>query len=409
MELLHTDTLEEAREKLKSETEDFKLRERRVTCEASLGCICAEDIIAGENVPPFRRSTVDGYAVIAGDSYGAGDSNPIFFRVAGQVNIEERVSIGVNSGEAVQMQTGSMIPDRATAVLMVEYTESYAADKIVAYKAVSEGENIIQIGEDIKKGTCLIRKGRKINSRDIGMMAALGISKVNVYVPMILTIISTGDELVDIWESLSASKIRDINSYALAAEAVENGWVIRRQIRIADNKEKIFEAVSEAVGESDIILLSGGSSKGNKDYTKTVLEKITRNVFTHGISIKPGKPTILSVEQEHKVIIVGLPGHPMAALLMFRLLIVDWYMSKAGISRPKPYFAVMQENVSSNQGRATCLPVKLVCGEADYNAVPVYAKSGSISPLSKTDGYVMIPRNKEGLKKGERVRVEVWA
>ena len=171
------------------------------------------------------------------------------------------------------MQTGSMIPDRATAVLMVEYTESYAADKIVAYKAVSEGENIIQIGEDIKKGTCLIRKGRKINSRDIGMMAALGISKVNVYVPMILTIISTGDELVDIWESLSASKIRDINSYALAAEAVENGWVIRRRIRIADNKEKIFEAVSEAVGESDIILLSGGSSKGNKDYTKTVLEK----------------------------------------------------------------------------------------------------------------------------------------
>lgn len=407
MELLHTDTLGEAREKLRLQTADFKMKTRRINCEAALGYICAEDIAAGENIPPFRRSTVDGYAVIAADSYGAGDSNPIFFQVAGRVNIEERACVPMVFGEAVQVQTGSMIPEQATAVLMAEYTESYAADKIVAYRAVSEGENIIHIGEDMAKGMCLIHKGRRINARDIGMLAALGIGEVTVYEPLVLTIISTGDELADMNEPLSASKIRDINSYALAAAARENGWIVRKQLRIKDDEEAIFEAVSEAVPESDVILLSGGSSKGDKDYTKTVLERITQNIFTHGISIKPGKPTILSVDGEHRTIIAGLPGHPMAAMMMFRLIVMDWYMTKAGIAKPKSYFAVMQENVSSNQGRETCLPVKLICGEEDYIAVPVYAKSGSISSLGRADGYVMIPRNKEGLKKGERVRVEV--
>ena len=408
MELLHTDTLEEAREKLKLQTADFKLRTYAVSCADSLGCICGEDVTAGENVPPFRRSTVDGYAVIAGETYGAGDANPIFFRVSGHVDIEKRAETGVHPGEAVLVQTGSMIPEQATAVLMVEYTESYAADKIVAYRAVSEGENIIQIGEDIKAGESLIPRGRKISARDIGMMAALGITEVKVLAPPELTVISTGNELADIDEPLSGSKIRDINAYALAAEAVSNGFRVRKKIRVPDDETMIFEAVSKAAAESDIVLLSGGSSKGSRDYTKSVLERVTQNVFTHGISVKHGKPTILSVERERRVIIAGLPGHPMAALLMFRLLILDWYRQKAGIAAPKPYFAVMQENVSSNQGRAACLPVRLVCGETDYGALPVYAKSGSISALSKADGYVMIPRNKEGLKKGERVRVEVW-
>ena len=210
IELLHTDTLTQAREKLKNETKNFELKVHRVACEEALGCICAKDVIAEENVPPFRRSTVDGYAIIAGDSYGAGDSNPAFYQVTGHVNIEEQALMTVDMGEAVQVQTGSMVPDGATAVLMVEYTEQYADGKIIGYKAVSEDENIIQVGEDMAAGDCLIQRGREINARDIGMMAALGICDIEVYMPPVVTIISTGDELVDIREPLTASKIRDI-------------------------------------------------------------------------------------------------------------------------------------------------------------------------------------------------------
>lgn len=407
IELLHTDTLTQARKKLEDETKDFELKVHRVTCEEALGCICAKDVIAEENVPPFRRSTVDGYAIIAGDSYGAGDSNPAFYQVTGHVNIEEQALMTVDTGEAVQVQTGSMVPDGATAVLMVEYTEQYADGKIIGYKAVSEDENIIQVGEDMAAGDCLIPRGREINARDIGMMAALGICDIEVYVPPVVTIISTGDELADIRESLTASKIRDINSYALASEARRMGMTVRRRLCVRDDEKEIFQAVSQSVKDSDIVLLSGGSSKGNKDYTKKVLEELTGNVFTHGIAIKPGKPTILAYDREYGTVIAGLPGHPMAAMMMFRLVIIHWYCEKSGLQMRPPYMARISENVSSNQGRETCLPVKLVRNADGFTAKPIHAKSGSIGSLGRADGYVRIPRNQEGLNKGALVWVEV--
>ena len=407
IELLLTDTLTQAREKLKNETKNFELKVHRVACEEALGCICAKDVIAEENVPPFRRSTVDGYAIIAGDSYGAGDSNPAFYQVTGHVNIEEQALMTVDMGEAVQVQTGSMVPDGATAVLMVEYTEQYADGKIIGYKAVSEDENIIQVGEDMAAGDCLIQRGREINARDIGMMAALGICDIEVYMPPVVTIISTGDELVDIREPLTASKIRDINSYALTAEARRMGMTVRRRLRVRDDEKEIFQAVSQSVKDSDIILLSGGSSKGSKDYTKKVLEELTGNVFTHGIAIKPGKPTILAYDREYRTVIAVLPVHPVAAMMMFRLVIIHWYCEKSGLQMCPPYMAKISENVSSNQGRETCLPVKLVRDADGFMAKPIHAKSGSIASLGRADGYVRIPRNQEGLNKGAFVWVEV--
>lgn len=407
IELLQTDTLTQAREKLYKETKNFELKIHWVACEEALGCICAKDVIAEDNVPPFRRSTVDGYAIIAGDSYGAGDSNPAFYQVTGHVNIEEQALMTVDSGEAVQVQTGSMVPDGATAVLMLEYTEQYADGKIIGYKAVSEDENIIQIGEDMAVGDCLIQRGREINAKDVGMMAALGICDIEVYVPPVVTIISTGDELADIGDPLTASKIRDINSYALTAEARRMGMTVRRRLLVRDDEKEILQAVSRSTKDSDIILLSGGSSKGNKDYTKKVLEELTGNVFTHGIAIKPGKPTILAYDRENCTVIAGLPGHPMAAMLMFRLVVIHWYCEKSGLQMPLPYMARISENVSSNQGRETCLPVQLVRRADALMARPIHAKSGSIRALGRADGYVRIPRNQEGLNKGALVWVEV--
>lgn len=412
MELLRTDTLEEAREKLEAQTKDFVLRTSRVEIEKALGRICAADVRSKENVPAFRRSTVDGYAVAASDTYGAGEAGPVFFKVRGHVRIEEKAEMCLGAQDAAQVQTGSMLPEGATAVVMSEYTENYAAGKIACCRAVSEGENVIRQGEDIREGECIIARGRRISAADIGMMASLGITELEVFEPLEVTVISTGDELADIREPLGAGKIRDINTYTLAAEAVECGMHVRKRIRVRDDREAIRSAVTEAAGESDIVLMSGGSSKGDKDYTRSTLEEVSHNVFTCGISIKPGKPTILAYDRERQTVLAGLPGHPMAAALMFRLLIADWNDRKAGRKKRLSCPAVMHENVSSNQGRTTCLPVKLEpfrdeAGNAGYEAVPVYAKSGSISALAKADGFIIIPRDREGLKKGEPVQAEL--
>lgn len=255
-------------------------------------------------------------------------------------------------------------------------------------------------------GECLIPCGKRLNAADMGILASLGIREVTVYEPLALTVISTGDELISRDQEPTEGQVRDINSYALEAKAVEHGMCVKRRLCLGDDEEILFQAVSEATRDSDVVILSGGSSKGERDYTKAVLERVTHHVFTHGISIKPGKPTMLSYDKIHKTVIVGLPGHPMAAVLMFELLVTDWYRQLAGIRKPLPRYAQISENVSSNQGRETCLPVRLVPMEADFLAVPVYAKSGSISCLVRADGYTLIDRNREGLKKGERIQVE---
>ena len=413
MELLHTDTLEEARRKLEEQSQGLAPGVVEIGRVEALGCICAEDVVSEENVPPFPRSTMDGYAIKAADSYGTGEASPGYYRVIGHVHIEEEAKMTVEAGEAVRVQTGSMIPRGADAVLMREYAEEYVPGKLAGYRAVSEGENIIRAGEDIRAGGCVIYRGKKIGPADIGVMAALGIQKIRVCRAPVVTVISTGDELAGAEEKLMAGKIRDINTEVLAAEAEACGMAVRKTCRVPDDREEIRNAVEEALDKSDVILLSGGSSKGEKDYTKQVFEEISHNVFTHGIAIKPGKPTLLAFDPASGTILAGLPGHPMAAALIFRLVIRDWYLKRCGAARLLPCPAVMAENVSSNHGRVSCLPVKLRMvkktegsGTVTVEAVPVHAKSGSIFALASADGYVMIDRNREGLKKGEQVLVE---
>lgn len=406
MELFKTDSLWEAREKLSRNTKHVPMKTQEVPLDQALSRFCGEDVIASKPVPAFRRSTVDGYAVLAEDTYGAGESSPVFFRIAGKVRIEEQVLRPQNPGEAVQVQTGSMIPANATGVLMLEYAEEYAPGKLAGYRAVSVGENIVEAGEDVKAGTCVIPRGRRISAHQVGILAAMGRKSVKVFVPPAVTVISTGDELVDVGEELSGSQIWDINSYTLADSVRQQGMKVIRRLRILDDEQAILHAVREATVDSDIVLISGGSSKGDKDYTTGILEKVSHNVFTHGIAIKPGKPTVLAWDEERRTLLAGLPGHPMAAMMMLQLLILDWYYQRMGARTPLPWPAVMGENVSSNQGRETCLLVELVMGDEGYQAMPVYAKSGSISGLSRADGYILIKRSREGLKQGERVWVE---
>lgn len=412
MELLNTDTLQEARRKLWEESADLQLGEHFTGLLSAGGSMCAEDITANEDIPPFPRSVVDGYAVRAEDTYGASENGPAFLKVTGNVDIEKKAEKKLCAQETVRVQTGSMLPEGATGVLMTEYAEEYVPGKLAAYRSVADGENVIRKGEDIPKGKCVIKKGRKITASDTGILAALGISRIKVSEKPEVTLISTGDELAGITETLRDGKIRDVNTYVLAVDAQAQGMHVRDTLRLPDNEKIIRSAVESALEQSDIILLSGGSSKGKKDYTKSVFEDLTGNVFTHGISVKPGKPTILAYHKKTETILAGLPGHPMAALLMFRLLIADWYRKKVEAQPAPLYPAVLSENVSSNQGRETCLLVQLRCRKEETGAVcyavPVHAKSGSISAVSRADGYVMISRDREGMKKGETVWVEVF-
>lgn len=407
MKLLNTDTLEEVRDKLRTETEEMKFRTCVMDMEESCGFICAEDVFSPEDMPPFDRSTVDGYALAAQESYGAGESSPVFLHVCGQIGIEEAAETSPGEGETVRVQTGSMIPEGADAVVMAEYTEEYAPGQIICCRPVSSGENVMRRGEDIRAGERIIRRGQKIGTAEAGMMAGLGIRKIRVYERPSVTVISTGDELAGEGEPLTAGKIRDINTYTLSAAAEESGMTVLHKIRTADDEAEIRRVVQTASEQSDIVLISGGSSKGNRDYTKKVLEDVTGNVFTHGIALKPGKPTILAYDRARRTVIAGLPGHPMAALLVFRLVIAHWYRMKTGAKEPFLIPAVMGSNVSSNQGRETCLPVRLIRTADGYEAAPVYAKSGSISALSEADAFVMIPRDREGIRKGERIWAEL--
>lgn len=407
MKLLKTDTLKEAQDKLQKATENMSLKTMKVKTEDALAFICAKDILALENVPSFRRSTVDGYAIKASNTYGASESNPLFFDIVASVAIHEETSIAIEDMQAIQVQTGSMVPSNADAIVMIEYCEEYTKGHLACYKAVSVNENITQIGEDVQKNTCLVAHGKKIDAYDIGLLVSQGIQEIEVYQPITISIISTGDELIDFHEVKTGAYIRDMNSYTIANQAKRYGMQVVQQKLVKDNQQEIEDALLHASMSSDIVILSGGSSKGNKDFTEIVFENMTHNILTHGISIKPGKPTVIAYDETHQSLCIGLPGHPLAAILMFDLIVYDWYLYKTHSSRPLPYFATMQENVSSNQGRETCLLVQLVENNQGYLAYPLYTKSSNISTLTKADGYVLIPRQKEGLKKGECVRIEV--
>ena len=407
MKLLQTDTLSEAVKKLKEATRDMKLKTMMVKTEDALSYLSAKDVFALEDVPAFVRSTVDGYALRASDTYGASESNPLFFDVVGRLAIDECRSIELSDMQAVWVQTGSSLPEDADAVVMLEYCEEYSLGHLACYRSVSVGENITQIGEDVGRDDCLICKGKLIDAYDIGLLVSQGISEIEVFQPITISVISTGNELIDFHEVRQGAFIRDMNQHTIASLARQYGMRVVIQRLVKDCQSDIENAVIEAAEVSDIVVLSGGSSKGSQDYTQEVFEKLTHQVLTHGISIKPGKPTVIAYDSKRQSILVGLPGHPLAAILMFDLIVYDWYLAQTGAKRRLPYFAEMQENVSSNQGRETCLLVRIEERDGDYLAVPLYTKSSNISALKGAYGYVLIPRQKEGLKKGERVRIEV--
>lgn len=408
MRFLQVDTISGARERLLQEVGDNFLKMETVKLSEAYGKCLAEDIYAEENIPDFRRATVDGYAVKASDTQGAGESVPVFLSVVDEISIGKPAIREIKNGECAYVPTGGMIPDGADAMVMVEYTELFDKRDAAVYSSVSAGNGVVQIGEDAKKGELLLSRGTVLHSAQTGVLASLGKHTVKVYAPWHITIISTGDELAEVGEEKGRCQVYDINTHALYALAKEQGMTVDKAFSVKDEDEKIEQALKDALLCSDIVVISGGSSQGKKDMTADIIDKIAEpGVWTHGLALKPGKPTIVGMDKPSGTLIIGLPGHPVAAIMVFQLLLVWLQKNLRGEKEAPGVPAVLSSNIPGAAGRAVCQTVKLEKEENGYRAIPVFGKSGLMHTLTQADGYVLVEADKEGICKGETVYVQL--
>ena len=408
MRFLQVDTISGARERLLQEVGDNFLKMETVKLSEAYGKCLAENIYAEENIPDFRRATVDGYAVKASDTQGAGESVPVFLSVVDEISIGKPALREIKNGECAYVPTGGMIPDGADAMVMVEYTELFDKRDAAVYSSVSAGNGVVQIGEDAKKGELLLSRGTVLHSAQTGVLASLGKHTVKVYAPWHITIISTGDELAEVGEEKGRCQVYDINTHALYALAKEQGMTVDKAFSVKDEDEKIEQALKDALLCSDIVVISGGSSQGKKDMTADIIDKIAEpGVWTHGLALKPGKPTIVGMDKPSGTLIIGLPGHPVAAIMVFQLLLVWLQKNLRGEKEAPGVPAVLSSNIPGAAGRAVCQTVKLEKEENGYRAIPVFGKSGLMHTLTQADGYVLVEADKEGICKGETVYVQL--
>ena len=409
MELLKVDTLETAREKLLAAVGENWIRSKEVSLNEALNCVLAEDVYGRINIPDFRRSMVDGYAVIAKDTMGAGESLPVFLKVIGEVGMGQQADCVITPGTCAYVPTGGMIPEGADACVMVEYCEQFDSEELAVYQAASVGRYVVDVGEDSKEGELLFPKGTKLRPQEIGALSAEGFTEVKVFSPVKISVISTGDELAAPGDSICKGQIYDINTTALCALAKKHGFEVVFTVTVKDQYELLKQAIQQAKENSDLVVVSGGSSKGKKDMTALLIDELTNpGVFTHGLALKPGKPTILGSDIQSKTLMAGLPGHPVAAMAVFEMLLV-WLKKKLTHEPEKGLVpAVLSGNVPGAPGRQTLLFVELEASKDGYTAKPIFGKSGLMSTMTRADGYTTIEMLQEGLKSGEKVWVHTF-
>lgn len=404
MKLLKVDTLERGIEKLHNAYAN-KLEIEEIPLIKAHGRVLAEGIVSTEQIPSFNRSVVDGYAVKALETAGCTDSMPVFLEVVGEVEMGKAAPCKLDSGQCMYVPTGGMIPDGADSVAMVEHCQPFGTNQMAIYSPLSYGKNMVFAGDDVSIGQMVMEAGKTITPADMGLLASLGKTKVKVYKPWKVYIISTGDEVVSPDSVPADGQVRDVNTYGLIGEVQRLGFEVVGYELIKDDYELLRSRAEAAKEICNVVLISGGSSKGKKDATAQVIQDITGGVLTHGLAVKPGKPTILAYDEKSNTVYVGLPGHPVAALLLFRLVIGGLWNRLSGVeavNNEVPLKAKIAINLAAAPGRKTFQLVKL---EGQW-AMPILGKSGLIRTMSEADGYIILDVNDEGINKGEKV--EVW-
>ena len=374
-----------------------------VALSAAMGRVLAEDIAASEYVPDFDRSTVDGFAVRAGDTFGCTDAIPAILPLQSTVLMGEGADYPLNPGECVAVPTGGAVPKGADSVVMLEYTEAYGDGTIGISKPAAPGMNLIFRGDDVYPGKVILEKGRVLSSADIGALAAIGRVQIPVVKKLTVGVISTGDELVPPEARPGPGQVRDVNSPMLEAMLTAFGCAVINYGIVIDDEALLSETVKRALWECDAVLMSGGSSVGVKDAACRIIESLGQ-LLLHGIAIKPGKPTILGKAGAKPL--VGLPGHPVAAYFITKLFVLPLLGRLSG--RDMTAYTVtakVTESISANHGRAQYHCCRLTRKDGALYAQPIRGKSGLITTLAGADGYFCIDRDCEGLPQGAEVQV----
>lgn len=400
----------EARAKMAAYLPAELRRTERCPLLSCLGRRLAQGVVAGEDVPGFPRSTVDGYAVRAQDTFGASEGSPAYLPVKGEVKVGFPPGLTVGVGEAVQVATGSMLPPGADAVVMVEHTEQAGEEGIEVVRPVGVGENVILPDEDIKAGTEIFSENHLLRPQDLGFLAAVGELELQVYIPLRVGIVSTGDELVPPGEKPAPGQVRDVNSYSLFGQVLSCGGAPVLYGLVRDDLQLLKETLARAHREVDLVLISGGSSVGTRDLTVQALEELGEpGLVFHGLAARPGKPTLGAVGGGKPVF--GLPGHPAAALIAFDLLVAP--LLKFGSYRKirpglPPVPALVSRSLASAPGREDFVRVRLRREGDRLWADPLLGKSGLLAPMVQGDGFFRIPLEREGVAAGTPVDVYLY-
>ncbi len=384
-----------------------------VALEEAGGRVAAEEITAPAEVPSFARASMDGYAVRAGDTFGATPGLPQYLNIRGSVPMGREPAGVVEPGEAWRIATGGMLPRGADAVVMVEYTNEMPDGTLEVRRPVAPGDHVVHPGEDVRAGEPLVPGGRRLRSQDLGLLAAVGISRVRVRRRPRVAVLSSGDEIVPITQNPAPGQVRDANAYLAAAGVAAGGGVPLLRGIIPDDRKALYDALTEGLEVSDLVLISGGSSVGARDLTLAAIQDLPgAEVLVHGVAIRPGKPTILADIGGKPLL--GLPGHPASAAVVLQVLGRPLLQHLAGVDEAtSPWSGEVQARLSRNlagaTGREDFVRVRLRPELDLLWADPVLGPSGLLSPLVKSDGLVVIPLGVEGLFREEQVTVRLFS
>ena len=378
--------------------------------DSALGRILSDSIVAGEDLPEGSRSTVDGFAVRAEDTFGASDSLPAFLEVVAPVIMGTLPDFEIHSGQAAQIPTGGFLPTGADAVVMVEYTNAAGPNSIEVTRPVTVRTNVLEKGEDAKCGEILLAPGKLIRSQEIGFLAALGITEVYAYRKPNVAVLSSGDEVVPMDQTPSLGQIRDANSHAIAGLVRASGAEAFAMDIVPDNSEMLKAAIKLGLAQADVVVLSGGSSVGARDLMVDAVAALPGvEILAHGVSIRPGKPTLLARQADKAI--VGLPGHPVSALVVAQVFLAPLLRYLQGCELRKGPLghrvsATLATSIHSTIGLEEYVRVRIDgTAENGFVAHPVFGKSGMLSTMVKADGIVVVPMNAEGFSKGKIVEV----
>jgi molybdenum cofactor synthesis domain-containing protein len=402
-------SFDEAKKTIQQHIKPEPLGEEEIPLLQAHNRVLSQDITSNLDIPPFNRSTVDGYAVKAEDTYGAEENTPAKLKVCGTVNVGEPPQVRVAKGEAAEIVTGAPIPDGADASIMVENTQR-KGDVLLVYRAVTQDENVMKKGSDIKQGETVLKAGTVLGSSAIGVLAALGTTNAKVFKVPVVAVLSTGGEVTEPGKKLPPGKIYDINAYSLSAAVLEAGGKPVYMGVVPDDKAELRKALEHALASADAVITSGGVSVGPHDLTPQTVDSLGEpGLIVCGVAVKPGKPTTVALVGRKPVF--SMPGHPTSALLLFHLLVRPVIQGFAGrpVSEVAVVKAVAGARMFSAKGRRTFIMVRLNRNKSGgLVAVPVATgASGAITTLAKADGFVEVPANEQFIDAGEKVAVSL--